>query len=731
MAEPAVARRLRSRVLVSLTLIALTLAGATLVRGEGSGTIYRGSDPTQFRSHLEWRTSSYGGGDSLEFVLLRRTLLKVYALAGESILLGSSGIGVGASPDNGDIRVFNPGAVTGTIGQELIPALTGSASPPQDGGFANGFSCVAQRALTADGRGRISSRAQELAGPLPNTGGYAPCVYVAPATGIYDVVFTGPSGDNANTEPNVSGSLDSPAADFGVNQRTGVTAWDVTVRDTGGATRSGRLFAYYYTGNTGGGGRPLSGQAFAITASGFLYRITFTGDPFGFIFYANQFGFRNTDGNPLYHNLLADPLVSTQQQNQLRELQGGVTLLPPQYPLFISAPDPLVLDALGIPRTPDAPAISSFTFNGALGGANTGVGQGGTFRFTTAQPGVFAVVVSRDGSNFDPTEPGNRVQLGVADTPGSVSVDWDGLDNEGTPFPLGEFRAGAVIQGGEVHFPFLDVENNVAGGPIIELVNPPDRTGDGAGDCPPWNGGCFGAFYDDRGYRTASGDLVGTAVGGPLCPGDGANPRGFGNPPLIAASDQVFGFDTRSGQRSFGFPFDANPASVCLPDGGFGDKKGLDLWTYYPSNSLQTPLNIIDPTAVTLRSFTAHRSAAGVELRWETGTERNTLGFHILRSATGNLADATRVTLALIPARGGPAEGAAYNWTDGEATDPAVPVSYWLEELETGGNTLRYGPARPGAAPATGPYRIGLPLLVEQVAEQGAARLVLSHPRPH
>ncbi|NTU78397.1 MAG: hypothetical protein HGA45_03180 [Chloroflexales bacterium] len=700
----------RPTLLVSVALIALTLATAGLVAGEGSGTVYRGANPARFRSHMEWRTTTYGGGDSPDFILLRRTLLYLFVQQGETILLGSSGVGVGGALDNGDIQVLNPGQVSGTIGQESIPALAGAANPPQQGAFANGFSCVAQRAAIGDGRGRIASSAQELAGPLPATDGYSPCVYVAPVTGIYNLVFTGPSGDASNDEPRgISGLVVPPPEDFGPIQLTSVTSWDATVRDAAGNDLRGRLFAYYYAGNTGGGGRRITGESYVVTDSGFRYRVLFDGDPFGFIFYSNQLGFQNSDGAPLYRDLMADPTAGTQVQNELRELQGGARMLPPNYPIFISQPDPLVLDVLGIPRQPIAPAIDGLAFRGSAGDNSAGVAEGGDFSFTTTQPGVYYLVVSRDGVNFDPTEPRNRVLRGVVAAAGPVTVSWDGRDNMGEPFPTGDYLATGAIQGGEVHFPFLDVENNEFGGPTIELDNPPDVNGDGVNDCPRWSGGCFGAFYDDRGYRTADGTLVGTAINGPLCPGDASNPNGFGNPPQPAASDRLLGFDTRTDQRGFGFPFDANPAAICLPDSGFGDKKGLDLWTYYPSNVQQTPLRIVDPTAVTLRSLTASREGGRVIVRWETGVELDTLGFHILRSATGKLEDAARVTTSLIPARGTTAEGAAYSWAVESAGEPEGDEVYWLEELEVGGGSYRYGPVRPGAATADGDYRVSLP----------------------
>jgi hypothetical protein len=695
-------------VIIGLVLISMTLGMASFAAGEGSGTIYRGAEPTGFRSHLEWRTSNYGGGDSPDFLLRRRTLLRVFVQQGETMLLGSSGIAVDGSSDNGDIRVLLPDQLLGPIGQELIPPLSGIADPPQPGAYANGFSCRAQRSATGEPRGRITSTAMEEAGPLPAVGGYLPCSYIAPSTGIYAVIFTGPAGPTSDAEPIVSGQLTSPDADFGPNQRTSVTAWDVTVRNAAG-DQPGRVFAYYYAGTTGGGARPISGQGYVVTSSGFRYRVVFDGDPFGFLFYVNQRGFQNSDGTPLYRNVMADPDASIQDQNQLRVLQGGVRLLPPEYPIFISPPDPLTLAALGIPDTPRAPEIRDLRFRGPLNTSETRIGLGGTFDFVTTQTGIFYLVISRDGANFDPTAPHNRVLRGNAERTGLVQIAWDGRDNRGELFPVGEFVAATAVQGGEVHFPFLDVENNLRGGPVIQLLNPPDITGDGIGDCPPWVGGCFGAFYDDRGYVSANGTRVGTELNGPLCPGDADNPRGFGNPPLLLVSDPQLGFDTRTGQRAFGFPFDANPAQICLPRGGFGDKKGLDLWTYYPSNILQTPLQIVEPTAIQLRSFTVQASTRGALLSWATGSERNTQGFHILRSPSGALRDAVRITPTIIVAQGNASQGAVYRWHDTTAT--AATATYWLEEWESTGTTRSYGPALPLIAPTEQTYRLMFPLV--------------------
>jgi hypothetical protein len=138
-------------------------------------------------------------------------------------------------------------------------------------------------------------------------------------------------------------------------------------------------------------------------------------------------------------------------------------------------------------------------------------------------------------------------------------------------------------QSGAFHFPLLDAENSTLGGPTITLEDPP------GGICPFSNAKCTTAFYDDRGYHSTGpgGGDVGT-LNSVLC---GVNS------PAIAYSDPVSGFDSSSAQRAFGQNTGGN-ANVPCQNGGtgsFGDVKGLDLWTYYPSDPGMTSLNIVAP----------------------------------------------------------------------------------------------------------------------------------------
>ena len=83
-------------------------------------------------------------------------------------------------------------------------------------------------------------------------------------------------------------------------------------------------------------------------------------------------------------------------------------MAPPQFPVFLlTNPDPAVLTALGIPTTPSIPSLNTFKFSGTAGGSQSYFGTGGSFSFLSNANGFFDIVISRDGVNFDPTNPLN------------------------------------------------------------------------------------------------------------------------------------------------------------------------------------------------------------------------------------------------------------------------------------------------------------------------------------
>jgi uncharacterized repeat protein (TIGR01451 family) len=553
-----VQRRGIAALLLSLVVL---VASAANVLADGSQDLYP-SGAAGSRANTEWRTGSYGAG-----AISRRTLLHAYATAGEFLLVGSTAMGSGTA----DILIWNPGLVTGPAGDETIPG-------------ASSFSCAAQRLSSGiAAQGKITSRAEELAGPdtVPGggvTNGYTPCVDTAPTTGIYSIAMIGPAG----LASNVDGGVDADVAltapgDFTAGQGTSIAAWDVTVREsltTPSTTQSGRVFAYVLSLFTGGNGLPVDSTMYAVTNDGFRYRIDQRGmDPNGWVEYGSQLGFIDPNGvTPLYHDALA---ANTGSPGQLTSVDGGVIFATPSFPIFFTPPANATLTALGIPLVPIASVVSNVSFSGTVIGSTSLFQTGGTFTYTSNVGGIYQIVISQDGVNFDPTNPGNRVLSGLKPA-GTETVSWDGKDNAGNYFPTGgPYPFKVDVHAGEYHFPFIDDENDTHGGPTVTMLNPP------GGACPPFTGGCSGGFYDDRGYTTTTGVTVGTA-GAVLC----------GNaPPATAFSNPITGFDTSGTQRAFGTATGGNTNAPCT--GNFGDAKGLDLWTYYPSQQLTSSLTIV------------------------------------------------------------------------------------------------------------------------------------------
>jgi hypothetical protein len=114
----------------------------------------------------------------------------------------------------------------------------------------------------------------------------------------------------------------------------------------------------------------------------------------------------------------------------------------------------------------------------------------------------------------------------------------------------------------------------------------------------------------------------------------------------------------------------------------------------------------IGPTAITLKLFEAKWLSSTVLIRWETGSEENTFGFLLYRSESPDRSTAVRITQDAIPAQVGNGGGASYAYEDetvSTGNSPNKVYYYWLQEVETDGDTTDYGPVSTSGKPITQP----------------------------
>ncbi|GIV87661.1 MAG: hypothetical protein KatS3mg055_0179 [Chloroflexus sp.] len=164
-------------------------------------------------------------------------------------------------------------------------------------------------------------------------------------------------------------------------------------------------------------------------------------------------------------------------------------------------------------------------------------------------------------------------------------------------------------------------------------------------------------------------------------------------------SGWVFSPPMQGGDRGQDSDVDPNTQRTAIFTLGYGETD-LSWWA-----GIHQPA---PPTAITLLSFTAERQTNGVLLRWVTGSERDTLGFVILRSASDNRADAVQLFTTPIPAQGSVGNGASYQWFDRTAR-PDVSYHYWLVEIESGGGRNEFALHSP-ALQST--YRLLIPVIL-------------------
>ncbi|MCX7789061.1 MAG: DUF11 domain-containing protein, partial [Chloroflexaceae bacterium] len=465
-----------------------------------------------------------------------------------------------------------------------------------------------QRANGVPGYGLIENLAQEIAGPQPAPGGYVPCVVSAAETtaagdGIweFDFISANPNAppDNNPVPPILAN--EEWSGRLADRQNFTIAAWDVSVRapGPGGAEIPGRVFANYLALNMGGNagnGNPttvgLYSRFYILTYDGYGYQVDMNGiDPFGFIFFANTKGITDLAGRPIYRS------IQLTGSNLDQSLPPGYTIYNPRLPdnfatndvthkIFfdVNGPDPALPASapsasgqtwlLTTPQPPPQPPGVTFVGEeGTPGRAGTNP-LGGFFIFDNPGGTSYTLIldINRDGIFGNAND---RTINGAADN-GTNRVYWDGLDGDGVRVPAGPQSFGAQLRlnRGEVHFPFIDVENHQNGHRLLRVRGPA-----GTADLDPSL-----IYYNDAYNYTGSG-----AYDFSLCAATDAPP-----PPDRArvADPRCYGAALDARRVLQGAPSVApglpgahrwTTATGGTSTQGFGDRRLIDTWTYLPS----------------------------------------------------------------------------------------------------------------------------------------------------
>ncbi len=357
--------------------------------------------------------------------------MKVYVKAGETINVGSSAQGIGS----GTINFRAPDGTTYTSGTSTTVGL-------------------------------IANRAQEVAGALPNAGGYTPYTLTVKTgqDGVWEIDFVAPGAANT-TNPNPVPANAAWTQDSGGY----VTAFDVTVRNASAVSLTGRVYTNVFSGILGAFNIGFNGIFYILTKDGYQYTMDNNGQAGnGFTFFVNNKGFKTASGAPSYQSV--DAATANVQDPRAADSQSDIT-----HKIFFNTPATDLPASASTPggttwllSAPVAATVGSISFigmEGTIGKAGTSP-LGGNFTFSSTSNGTYniAIDVNRNGVFTDAID---RILTGSFTT-GTNQIYWDGLDGTANKVPSNNLavytsNVSLTTTAGEVHFPFFDVERNING----------------------------------------------------------------------------------------------------------------------------------------------------------------------------------------------------------------------------------------------------------------------------
>lgn len=450
--------------------------------------------------------------------MTRHQVIKVYAYAGETLMLGTSV----ADRNNTNANI------------NMRSEIYYRTPQNKDNQYLQ---------VTSGGTGHINSLAKERIGPHytdgksveHGVGGFEPIIFYCEYEGVYEFEFTGfLSGEYNPTETKIS-------APWSTNGST-VAAWNITVvqnyspnyftYNSDGSIVVDELGAPVQTANRnykmGVDSKEISGRVFAnclflstgqnswtrddgldgvlystlyvLTDDGFIYEVELNGiDPYGFVMFANSRGLIDaTTGMSLYASARDSDAKTEAKRDVVTDLRVkmptgaskevqfhlpnmGDTELDVTYPIFFEKPsDDLPETIKPTAIVPDA-RIEAFTFSG-YNSQDAYVNSGGVFTFEQYGADTFDIMISIDEYTVNgETRPASTVHLSGSCIDGVNYINWDGKDGNGYPLPAGtygqsnaDFGASVTIvtKAGEYHFPMIDIENSVNGVRVTRLTHP-------------------------------------------------------------------------------------------------------------------------------------------------------------------------------------------------------------------------------------------------------------------
>ena len=516
---------------------------------DGSKDLYPAGSAGKRAALVSANGYTANGVNAPSWPFVNRGTIKVYVKNGETIYLGSSAQGKG----NGTIRVFRPGTV---------PNAT-RTNPD----FNSGASTTT---------GRIDTRAQELAGPSPSTGGYQPFTVSATTAaeeGIWEVDFVAPDETAATAFPNVNANAAFATGDQPSNVYW-ILSWDVSVRTTTASNNltafpfiTGRAYTNVFNGlitndyNTTGG---FYGKFYTYTKDGYVYLVSGNGQVgVGFTFFANNRGFTsgaNGSGNPTYKSSTTSTNPNVKNPKEIDD--ANIT-----HKLFFTRPSS-DLTATAINQGSSTwlrpvitlPQASGLQFKGVEGSSSSISSKGANITFNSNVNGKYKITIPGNGAFID------RTLVGIA-TAGQMTVFWDGragLSNATPSLPGNRVPPGTTVNsikiqlfGAEVHFPFIDTEINPRG-VIIEQLD--------AGYTPI--NGADAVYWDDTNITSTSAN--------PSTP-----PEGY---PITSS-----GISSNSNGHRWG----ANTGTSTTGDVDYGNNVGLDTYSFVPGAESTESVNVV------------------------------------------------------------------------------------------------------------------------------------------